>query len=271
MHPEAPLVARAAERLETTFGPAPDVAVVLGSGLGPVAERLDGAKQASFDDLGLPGSTVPGHAGRIRVGRMGAVSMAVAQGRLHLYEGHDPNVVVRLVRAFHSWGVGHLVLTCSVGGITAGLDPGTLVLVSDHINMQTTNPLTGPAFGARFPDLGRAYDPVMRRALQDVAAARGWRLPSGVLAAMPGPAYETPAEIRMLGMLGADVVGMSTVPEVLAAAALGLRTAVVAVVTNHAAGLSDQTLTHEEVTENALLVADRLATLLSEGAGGFDG
>ena len=269
MHPEAPFVAHAAERLAAVFGPAPHTAVVLGSGLGPVADRLEDPVEASVGDLGLPGSTVPGHDGRIRVGTLGGLRMAVAQGRIHLYEGHDPNVVVRMVRAFHEWGARHLVLTCSVGGIASGLEPGTMVLVSDHINLQPTNPLMGPAYGTRFPDLVRAYDPAMRRALQDVAQGHGWLLPSGVLAAMPGPAYETPAEVRMLRHMGADVVGMSTVPEVLAAAALGLRTAVVAVVSNRAAGLSDQPLTHDEVTETAELVADRLATLLKEGARGF--
>jgi inosine/guanosine/xanthosine phosphorylase family protein len=269
MHPEEPAVAGAAQRLAARFGAAPRVAVVLGSGLGPVADRLEQASEAPFQELGLPESAVAGHAGRVRVGTLSDTSMAVVQGRLHLYEGHHAGVVVRLVRALHRWGVQHLVLTCSVGGITEGLDPGTTVLIEDHLNFQHSNPLIGPAFGTRFPDLGQAYDPEMCAALKRAAAGLGQRLPTGVLAAMPGPTYETPAEVRMLRTLGADVVGMSTVPEVMAAAEVGLRTAVVAVVSNRAAGLGGGPLTHDEVTENAVQVADRLGDLLAEASHGF--
>ena len=269
MHPEEPAVAGAAERLEARFGAPPQVAVVLGSGLGPVADRLSSRSEAPFQELGLPESTVSGHAGRVRVGSLDGTKVAVVQGRLHMYEGLQPAVVVRLVRALHRWGVRNLVLTCSVGGITEGLDPGTTVLIEDHLNLQHINPLVGPAFGARFPDLSCAYDPGMGEVLQSAARHQDVRLATGVLAAMPGPAYETPAEVRMLRILGADVVGMSTVPEVLAAAELGLPTAVVAVVSNRAAGLGGGPLSHEEVTANAVLVADRLANLLSEAVRGF--
>ncbi len=269
MHPEEPAVAGAAARLTEAFGAAPRVAMVLGSGLGPVADRVKASTDVDFESLGLPGSTVPGHAGAVRVGLLGAERVAIVRGRVHLYEGLGANVVVRYVRALHRWGVERLVLTCSVGGIASGLEPGTCVLVTDHINMQRDNPLTGPAYGTRFPDLGKAYDPSMRATLLEIAARQGLPLPQGVLCAAPGPAYETPAEVRMYRTLGADVVGMSTVPEVVAAAAIGFPTAVIAVVSNRAAGLTDQALTHDEVTETAALVAVRLGDLLEEAASAF--
>ncbi len=265
MHPEEPAVARAAERLAAAFGTAPRVALVLGSGLGPVADRVRDPRDVPFQELGLPVGKVPGHAGKMRVGALGGERVAVVRGRVHLYEGLGAHAVVRYVRALHRWGVQRLFLTCSAGGIASGLEPGSMVLVTDHINLQHDNPLVGPAFGTRFPDLGAAYDPGMRLALSEAAREVGIALPTGVYAAMHGPAYETPAEVRMLRHVGADVVGMSTVPEVLAAAALGLRTAVIAVVSNRAAGLTDEVLSHDEVTETAAVVADRLGDLL-EGA-----
>lgn len=264
MHPEEPAVAGAAERLQASFGEAPRVALVLGSGLGPVADRLADYSDETYESLGLPGSTVAGHAGKLRVGTLASERVAVVRGRVHLYEGLGANVVVRYVRALHRWGVERLLLTCSVGGIREGLEPGAMLLVNDHINLQHDNPLVGPAFGTRFPDLGSAYDPRMRLALIEAAEKHGIPLPTGVLACMNGPAYETPAEVRMLAAMGADVVGMSTVPEVLAAAAIGLRTAVVAVVSNRAAGLTDAVLTHDEVTENAGQVSVRLSALLED-------
>lgn len=267
IHPEEPAVAEAARRLQATFGRAPRVAVVLGSGLGPVADRLTNPVDAPYGDLGLPQSGVVGHAGVLRVGGLGGVQVAVLRGRVHLYEGLGAPTVVRYVRALHRWGVTRLVLTCSVGGIAHGMDPGTLVAVSDHLNFQHVNPLTGPAFATRFPDLGEAYDGGMRRVFAEAAEKLKIRLPEGVLAATPGPAYETPAEVRMLRAVGADLVGMSTVPEVMAAAELGLRCAVIAVVSNRAAGLTDQALTHTEVTENAGLVAVGLGDLLEEAIG----
>jgi purine-nucleoside phosphorylase len=198
------------------------------------------------------------------VGELGARPVVVFSGRVHLYEGHPPPVVVRGVRAMARWGVRRLVLTCSVGGITEGLDPGALVLVSDHLNLQRAIPLAGPAFGTRFPDLGNAYDADFRATIRRCAARVGLSMADGVLAAMPGPAYETPAEVRMLRTLGADIVGMSTVPEVLAAAEIGLCTAVIAVVSNRAAGLGDAALTHSEVTGQARATAVQLARALEE-------
>ena len=269
MHPDKAHVEHAAECLRQRLGTAPRVAMVLGSGLGPITEAVTVTARAPTTELGLPGSTVPGHAGEVLLGTWGDVPVAVLSGRVHLYEGHHPDVLVRYVRAFQSWGVQSLLLTCSVGGITDGLVPGKMVLVSDHLNFQRSNPLIGPAYGTRFPDLSEAYNPRLRAELQRAASEVGVDLPSGVLAAMSGPAYETPAEVRMLGTIGADVVGMSTVPEVLAAAAIGLPAAVIAVVSNRAAGLSEQALTHEEVTETANLVAHQLKAVLDRALHAF--
>ncbi len=264
-HPEDGPVGEAADRLAARFGAAPATAIVLGSGLGPVVDRVLDPVVAPFPELGLPGSTVPGHAGRVVVGRLQRHRVALLSGRVHLYEGHPPPVLVRGVRALAKWGVKRLILTCSVGGITDGLEPGTLVLVTDHLNFQGANPLTGPAYGVRFPDLSGAHDAAIRSVLRASGARAGLSLRDGVLAAMPGPAYETPAEIRMLRTLGADIVGMSTVPEVVAAAEIGLPCAVLAVVSNRAAGLTGNPLTHEEVTAAAQIAAHGLAATL-EGA-----
>jgi inosine/guanosine/xanthosine phosphorylase family protein len=263
-HPEEAPVGEAAARLQEYFGPAPGTAIVLGSGLGPVVDRLVIEREAEFSEMGLPASTVPGHAGKVVVGKLGDARVLVFSGRVHLYEGHPPGHIVRAVRAAAKWGVKRLFLTCSVGGITEGLDPGSMVLVTDHMNFQRANPLTGPAYGTRFPDVTAAYDPTMRAVLRRTAERVGLKLTDGILAAMPGPAYETPAEVRMLRTLGADIVGMSTVPEVLAAAEIGLPTAVIAVVSNRAAGLSGGPLTHTEVTESAHLSAKKLAIALEE-------
>jgi inosine/guanosine/xanthosine phosphorylase family protein len=262
VHPEHTPVMEAVAALARTFGDAPRSAIVLGSGLGALVDAMEVEASAPMTELGLPGSTVPGHAGRVVVGRLDGHRVVVCAGRVHLYEGHAPAVVVRAVRALAKWGVEELFLTCSVGGIRDGLTPGTVTVVHDHVNMQRSSPLTGPAFGTRFPDMGTAYAPALRARLHQAAERAGLRLPEVVLAAMPGPAYETPAEIRMLRAIGADVVGMSTVPEVLAAAELGLPTAAVAVVSNLAAGLSDGPLNHEEVTVAANQAASAFLQVL---------
>lgn len=264
MHPEEGPVAEVARRARERFGPPPACAVALGSGLGGLVERLQDVQRARYDALGLPQSTVAGHAGELVCGTLAGRKVAVLSGRVHLYEGRGPEQVVRYVRALHRWGVQTLLLTNSVGGITEGFDPGTLVIVNDHLNLQGQNPLTGAPFATRFPDLSRAYDPSLRRTIAEVAAAQKISVCEGVLAAMLGPSYESPAEIRMLARLGADVVGMSTVPEVIAAAELGLRCAVISIVSNRAAGLTTRPLTHEEVTEAAAEAGERLASLIAE-------
>ncbi len=269
MHPEREIVDGIAAALQRRWGAPPPWAIVLGSGLGAVTDGLVGAEAAPAPEFGLPQSTVVGHAGRVVRGSLAGVDTLVLSGRVHLYEGHAPPVVVRGVRALAAWGVQRLVLTCSVGGIAVGLEPGALVCLRDHINLMGLSPLRGEAYATRFPDMTTAYDPAMRAALMAASGRRGVSLVEGVLAAMPGPAYETPAEVRMLRTLGADVVGMSTVPEVLAAAEVGLPCAGVALVSNRAAGLTAAALHHGEVTDVAGRAAVALRQLLEEVAGAW--
>lgn len=257
-------VEHAAEQLQARLGAPPDVAVVLGSGLSAVHDRLAQPVTVDFDAVGLPAPQVAGHRAIASTGALGGRRVALLAGRVHLYEGYAPRTVVRYVRALHRWGVPRLLLTCATGGLRPDFDTGRLVVVRDHLNLMGTNPLIGPAYGERFPDLTHAYDPALRDHLRTTAASLGIDLREGVYAAMPGPAYETPSESRMLAQLGADVVGMSTVPEVLAARALGVRCAVVAAVANLASGLSTSPLTHEEVTEGVQAAARDLGRLLTE-------
>ena len=239
------------------------MAIVLGSGLGVLEERMEIERSASFGALGLPESTVQGHAGRMVVGYLGRTRIVAVSGRVHLYEGHTPARVVRYVRALHGWGVRRLILTCSAGGVSEGMEPGALVLIRDHLNLMGASPLVGPMFGAvRFPDMTTPYDPQLSARIVRAASEVEVPLQEGIYAAMMGPAYETPAEVRMVRSLGADLVGMSTVPEVLAAAELGLPTAALAVVSNKASGLSAQPLSHDEVTEAARQVAESFCRVL---------
>ena len=263
MHPEEGPVAHAAERLARTFGEAPPTAIVLGSGLGALVSRLEGAQEAAFADLGLPVSSVHGHKGAIIRGALGPSQVALISGRVHLYEGWSANEVVRYVRALHAWGVKRLVLTCSAGAITYGIEPGALVAISDHVNYQRDNPLIGPSWpgGTRFPDLSNAYSPRIRTILRDTAAAQGLLWREGVYGAMTGPSYETPAEIRALRSVGCDLVGMSTVAEAIAAAHIGFEAAAIAVVSNRAAGLASEPLTHDEVMDIAGRAAKQLGDL----------
>jgi purine-nucleoside phosphorylase len=259
MHPEERPVQSIVDQLTARFGSAPPTAIVLGSGLGPVVAQVDKQGEASFHELGLPSSSVVGHAGRAIRGRLGNAELMLLSGRIHLYEGYSAAEVVRGVRAMHRWGVKQMLFTCSAGGIAAGLEPGTLVSLTDHINFQGDNPLRGPTWGGvRFPDVTYAHHPGLREKLREAAREVGVPLYDGVYGAMMGPAYETPAEIRMLRTVGADVVGMSTVPEILAAAQVGMPAAAIAVVSNRAAGLSTAPLTHDEVTDIAGRAAQHL-------------
>ncbi len=262
----APLQA-AVDALRARFGPPPVAGLVLGSGLGGLVSQLENADGAPYEELGLPTTGVPGHAGKLVVGELGGARVAMLSGRKHLYEGCAPAEVVRAVRALSLWGAERVVLTSAVGGIADGLVPGELLLVEDHLNFTGHNPLRGPnvdALGARFPDLGNAYDRGLRAEALSVGRELGVALHTGVLAAMPGPSYETPAEIRMLATLGASVVGMSAVPEAIALAHLGTPLLAIGLVSNRAAGLSDGPLSHEEVTEAAAMAGQRLASVLRE-------
>lgn len=244
----------------------PEVAVVLGSGLSDVLP-LEGARSLSFGDIpGFPVPTVAGHAGRVEVGRASGRELLVQRGRIHYYEGYELSEVVIPVRAYALLGIKTLVITNASGGIAAGFHPGDLVLISDHINMLGGNPLRGPnleRLGPRFPDMTQAYDPELRARAKEVAARLGIQLKEGVYLATPGPAYETPAEIRAFRRLGADLVGMSTVPEVIAARHAGIRVLGISCVTNYAAGLAGQPLSHEEVIETTRRKAAELSKLLT--------
>ncbi len=248
----------------------PRVGLVLGSGLGGFADRLERATVIPYAEIPeFPVSRVPGHAGRLVIGELpGAapVEVAVMQGRAHAYEGWTAEDAAFGVRVLCQLGARTLVLTNACGAVNAALAPGDLVRITDHLNLSGGNPLTGPndeRLGPRFPDLSRAYDPALGEALEVAARRLGIALARGVYACMPGPSYETPAEIRMLRMLGADCVGMSTVPEVIAARHMGVPVCAISLVTNRAAGLSEEPLSHEEVSRVAAQAGDRLGALLS--------
>lgn len=244
----------------------PGVGLVLGSGLGAVADRI--APIVELDTRELPGFPVPaveGHRGRLRLGELAGVPVACLVGRPHLYEGHPPATLAQPIRLLRALGCTRVVLVSAVGSLRPELAPGTLALVTDHLNFHGTNPLVGPndeRIGPRFPDLVDLYDPTLRRALADAARSSGTPLGEGVLAGWLGPCFETPAEIRMLRLLGADLVGMSMVSEAIAARHCGLRVLGIGVVTNLAAGLAPAPPNHAETLAQAAASADRLATLL---------
>ncbi|MBL8684772.1 MAG: purine-nucleoside phosphorylase [Myxococcales bacterium] len=244
---------------------APDIALVLGSGLSPFADTLVDATVIPYPEIAhMPVVTVPGHAGKLVLGKLpgapdGPVVAALA-GRVHFYEGHPMDTVVFATRMLISLGAKTVVLTNAAGGISPTCRPGDLVLISDHLNMQGTNPLIGhndPTLGPRFPDMTRVYDPALRALAQSAAAAEGTELREGVYVGLTGPSYETPAEIRMFRALGADLVGMSTVPEAIAARHMGARVLGISCVTNLAAGVSATELSHEEVEHTAKATRER--------------
>ena len=242
--------------------------MVLGSGLGPFADAVAEPVEIPYGDIpGWPASTAVGHAGTLVLGRFGDVPVAVMKGRAHLYEGLSPADVVFGVRVLGGLGVRSLVLTNACGALDASVVPGTLVAVSDHLNLQGSSPLVGPndeTVGPRFPDMTNAYDAGYRTIALQAAARLGLELGEGVYAAWLGPAFETPAEIRMMRTLGADLVGMSTVPEVLAARHMGLRCLAISCVTNMAAGILPEPIDAEHVLVVGAQAQDRLTALLAE-------
>ncbi len=244
----------------------PRVGLILGSGLGAMAETLDDAAVIPYGDIpGWPISTVAGHSGRLVIGRSEGVALAVMQGRVHLYEGYQPWEVVFPTRVLALLGCQVLLLTNAAGAINTDFAPGDLMLITDHINLQGSNPCVGPnlhSFGERFFDMSRVYDTDYFEVARMTALGRGQTLREGVYAAMLGPSFETPAEIRMLRAIGADAVGMSTAPEAIAAAHAGLRVAGFSCITNMAAGILDQPLHHAEVMEVGERVRHDLIGLL---------
>ncbi len=240
------------------------IALVLGSGLGGFTDALEGGGSVSSEELeALPDSTVPGHAGRIVWGELGGVPLVVQQGRIHLYEGWDTEEITRVVRAFAELGVRACVLTNSAGGLRKDWPAGTLMQISDHINLQRRAPTASQS--AR----GEIYDEALARTLHEAAAAEGVTLERGVYVGLLGPNYETPAEVRMLGRMGGDAVGMSTVAEASVARDCGMRVVGVTCVTNLGAGLSETPLNHEEVVEVANATGECLRRLLQAAIPGM--
>jgi len=260
--------AAAVEQIRERSGLEPLVGVVLGSGLGGLADELVDRVEISYADIpGWPVSTAIGHAGTLVLGTLDGVPVVVMRGRAHLYEGIGADRVVFGVRVLGALGIRSLVVTNASGGINPEFEPGQLVLISDHVNLQGTSALVGPnddALGPRFPDMSDAYDPELRARAHDAAARLGLDLGEGVYAAWLGPQFETPAEIRFMRAVGGDLAGMSTVQEVIAARHLGIRVLGISVVTNMAAGVLPEKIDHEVVLEVGARAAGSVTALLRE-------
>ena len=231
----------------------PKIGLVLGSGLGAFADSLTNPTRIPYAEIPtFPRSTAIGHAGQMILGQVGDIPVAAMQGRVHLYEGYSAQQIAFPIRVFGCMGVRTVILTNAAGGINLNYQQGALVLIRDHINLQGANPLIGPnddRFGVRFPDMTQAYAKEYRAIAKEESAKSGIALQEGVYAALPGPSYETPAEINYLRIIGADLVGMSTVSEVIAANHMGMKVLAISCVTNMAAGIIDQPLSHKEVME----------------------
>lgn len=245
----------------------PVAGIVLGSGLGGLADRLENAIRIPFSHVpGFPTATVAGHAGQLLVGTLGGRPVVMLAGRFHMYEGHDAQLAAFPVRVLHALGAPVYIASNAAGGVRRTFVPGDLMLIADHINLMFRNPLIGPTESGdeRFPDMSDPYDPALRALMREVAAAVNVPLQEGVYCGLLGPTYETPAEVRMLERLGADAVGMSTVPEVIMARAIGMRAVAVSCITNKAAGLSLEKLDHQEVMDTGKAVAGRFESLVIE-------
>ena len=271
--------AHAAKFIRSRFDGEISTAVVLGSGLGAFGDEIEGATHIAFEEIpGFARSTVVGHAGELVIGRIGDATVAVQKGRFHYYEGYDMDLVMLPVRTFGLLGVKNVILTNAVGSLDPDLQPGSLMMISDHLNCFGINPLRGPndeRFGPRFPDMTEVYDRELQALSEEEArelarerVAAGIDneeqniLARGIYCGLSGPTYETPAEIRMYRQLGADVVGMSTVPEAIAARHMGLRVLGISCVTNLAAGMSDGVIDHSDVMETGARVAEVFKNLL---------
>jgi purine-nucleoside phosphorylase len=244
----------------------PEIGIVLGSGLGGLAAELDDALAMPFADLpGWPAATAPGHEGRLLLGRLGGRPVVMLQGRFHLYEGNDPGLVVQPVLLFRRLGARAVLLTNAAGGLDPTFEPGTLMLVTDHINLTGHNPLLGPnadSIGPRFPDLTEAWSPRLRAQLAAAAAAERVIVAEGIYVGLVGPSYETPAEVRLYASLGGQAIGMSTVLECIAARWAGLEVCGISLVTNAGAGYSGEPLTHAEVLDAGREAGPRMIRLV---------
>ena len=253
--------------LHRELGTAPALAMVLGSGLGEFVEAIEDRQVLSYSDIpSFPMSAIVGHLGQLSYASWKGVGFCALQGRVHFYEGYPMADIVFPVRSLALWGVKEFVITNAAGAVNTRLRPGDLMLISDHINLLGDNPLKGDnlsKLGPRFPDMTTAYDPVWRTQAGDCARQLGFSLREGVYGAVKGPCYETPAEIRMLRLLGADAVGMSTIPEVVALNHMSRRVLGISCITNMAAGIRNETINHEEVLEVSRRVKRRFGRLLT--------
>lgn len=260
-------VQSAAQHIRAVFATIPHVAIVLGSGLGGFASSLVDAVAIPYPDIpNWPVSKVVGHEGRLVIGKAGGRGVAALSGRAHFYEGHDLRKVTFAIRVLAVLGVKTVVLTNAAGGINTTFSPGDLMVIDDHINLLGGNPLSGPndeRFGVRFPDLTNVYSPRLRRLADETAAAQGISLRHGVYVACHGPSYETPAEVRYLRTIGADAVGMSTVPEAIVARHMGVEVLGISCITNFAAGVLPEPLNHDEVLGTAERVRLTFIALLN--------
>ena len=245
----------------------PSIGIILGSGLGGLANKISDAVRIPFGDIpGFPEATVAGHEGTVVLGSLGGREVVALNGRFHMYEGHPAALAAFPVRVFHALGARELFVSNAAGGISSRLTVGDLMIICDHLNLMGTNPLVGGMEDGeiRFPDMTDAYDPGFRRVLRNSAEQLGITLREGVYAGMLGPSYETPSEVKMLRILGADAVGMSTVPEVIVARALLMRVAGVSCITNAAAGVTGSALSHAEVLETTNRLSRRFEALVTE-------
>jgi purine-nucleoside phosphorylase len=268
----AAIVEAAARSIADRIGTVPEVAIVLGSGLGQLAGRLEGARRIPYAEItGFPRTTVVGHQGELVAGTLGGKPLLVQSGRFHFYEGHSAETVALPVRAMAALGVGTLILTNAAGGIRRTFSRGALMMIAGHVNLTFRNPLIGPVLPGeeRFPDMSEPYDCGLRALARRVARERRIALEEGVYVQLLGPSYETPAEVRMAERLGADAVGMSTAVEVVTARARGMRCLAFSTITNPAAGTTSARLDHSEVMEVAARVAGDLERLVEGIVGGL--
>lgn len=245
----------------------PKIGIILGSGLGGMAEAIENPVIIPYEEIeGFPRSTVSGHAGRLVIGRLNGVDVLCMQGRVHFYEGHSPASLALVIRAYKKVGIEKMILTNAAGSLNSDMGPGSLMVISDHINLSGCNPLIGPndeEFGPRFPDMTYAYDPELRKKLIEAAEKEGVNMYMGVYLMTSGPNFETPAEIMMFRMLGANAVGMSTVSETLCAIHCGMKVAGVSVITNYGAGMVNEKQTHEETLAQANEAGKKLQRVIT--------
>ncbi|CAM4281189.1 purine-nucleoside phosphorylase [Paenibacillus macerans] len=260
------MIRDAADYIRSRAAHTPKVGLILGSGLGVLADRIEQPVTIAYKDIPyFPQSTVEGHAGELLIGTIQGTAVVLMKGRFHMYEGYGPELTAFPVRVMKELGVSTLLVTNAAGGVNTSYSPGDLMLISDHINLTGKNPLIGPndgELGPRFPDMSQAYSRRLRETARQVAGEKGVPLQEGVYAGLLGPSYETPAEIRMLHTLGADAVGMSTVSEVIVARHAGLEVLGISCISNMAAGILDQPLSHAEVMETTDRVREKFLSLV---------